>query len=162
VDFCATVHADVGGRPGRGHAEQGVVISREAGRFGVVGVLSALTYYLVYLVMQLVLPYLLAHAIAYAAAIVLSFFLNCHFTYRTLPTVKKFLLYPLTHLAGFLATSVGVTVLVEWAQVDERIAPIVAAGIAIPVSFVISRRILTGRRFNDRQAPHPSLIRSGT
>jgi putative flippase GtrA len=38
-----------------------------------------------------------------------------------------------------------VVVLVEWLGVDEHIAPLLAAAAAIPVTFLLSRRVLSGR-----------------
>jgi putative flippase GtrA len=122
------------------------LVIRELGRFGVVGVVNVTMYYAIYLVLHLLFPYLVAHVVAYVATIGTSFLLNCYFTYRTRPTLRKFLLFPLTQVAGLIVTSVGVTVLVEWAGMGERIAPVVATALAVPVSFVLSRRIIKGRR----------------
>jgi putative flippase GtrA len=47
-----------------------------------------------------------------------------------------------------------VTLLVEVFGVDERIAPFIAAVAAIPVSFLLTRRILTGRAIGSRTLRH--------
>jgi putative flippase GtrA len=114
-------------------------------KFGVIGVINTGTFYALYLLLHSWLPYYPAYVIAFLISMVGSFFLNTYFTYRTKPTWRKFLLFPLTNLTNFVVTSVGVFVLVEWFQVDERIAPLLAAVVAIPVTFVLSRRILTHR-----------------
>lgn len=134
------------------------MIVREALRFGLVGACNLLTYFVVYLALHLVLPYLVAHTIAYAVAIVLSFFLNCYFTYRARPTLKKFVLYPLSQVSSFLTTTVGVTVLVEFFLVDERVAPFIAAAVSIPISFLLTRLILTGRALGDHGLAVPTNI----
>jgi putative flippase GtrA len=85
-----------------------------------------------------------AHVLALAAAMVVSFFLNCYWTFRTRPTWRKFLLFPLTNAANYVMITVGVVALVEWLHVDDRIAPLVAAAAAVPVTFLLSRRVLTG------------------
>ncbi|MFJ6697400.1 GtrA family protein [Streptomyces sp. NPDC091272] len=113
-------------------------------RFALVGVVNTATFYGAYLVLHRWLPYYPAYVLAFVLSMVGSFFLNTHFTYRTRPTWRKFLLFPLTNLTNFVVTSVGVFVLVEWAGTDERVAPLVAAAAAIPVTFLLSRRILTG------------------
>lgn len=89
-----------------------MLVVREFGRFGVVGVINVITYYTLYLGLHLLVPYLMAHVLAYVASMSTSFLLNCHFTYRTRPTVRKFLLFPVTQLIGLITSSVGVTVLV--------------------------------------------------
>ncbi|WP_433547302.1 YfhO family protein [Streptomyces sp. CA-294286] len=112
-------------------------------RFALVGAVNTGTFYGFYLALHQWLPYYPAYVVAFLLSMVGSFFLNTYFTYRTRPTWRKFLLFPLTNLTNFVVTSVGVFVLVEWCDMDERIAPLVAAAAAIPVTFLLSRRILT-------------------
>ena len=120
-------------------------LAAEVARFGLVGVVNTLTYYASYLVLVLVLPYLAAHVLAFGLSMTGSFFLNCRFTYRTRPTWRKFLLFPLTVVANFVITTVGVAVLVELLSVDVRVAPLLAAVVAIPLTFLATRAVLVGR-----------------
>ena len=119
---------------------------RHAARFALVGVVNTGIYYGCYLGLRLVLHYLVAPLLAIGIAMVISFFLNCYWTFRTRPTWRKFALWPLTNATNYIVTTVGVVVLVEWLGVDQRAAPLVAAVIAIPVTFLLSRRVLTGGR----------------
>ncbi|MGW4159403.1 GtrA family protein [Streptomyces sp. NPDC004788] len=113
-------------------------------RFGLVGVVNTGTYYGLYLLLGRWAPYLVAHVLAFALSMVGSFFLTSYFTYRTRPTWKKFLLFPLTNAANFVITTVGVYVLVGLMGVDSTYAPLIAAAAAIPVTFVLSRTIMLG------------------
>lgn len=121
-----------------------VHLPQQARRFAVAGGINTGVYYSLYLLLHTVLPYLAAHLIAIFVAMVGSFFLNCYWTFQTPPTWRKFALFPLTNATNYLVTTLGVVVLVEWFEVDERVAPLVAAIAAIPVTFVLSRRVLTG------------------
>ena len=121
-------------------------LAGEVVRFALVGVANTITYYVTYLVLVAVLPYLAAHVVAFAVAMVGSFLLNCRFTYRTRPTWRKLLLYPLTIAANFVITTVGVGVLVELLGMGERVAPLVAAVAAIPLTFLATRSVLLGRQ----------------
>lgn len=112
-------------------------------RFGVVGVVNTGVYYGLYLAFNTVMPYLAAHLLAICISMVGSFFLNCYWTFRTQPTWRKFLLFPLTNATNYIVTTVGMIVLVSAFHVDDRIAPLIAAVAAIPITFVLSRRILT-------------------
>ncbi len=114
-------------------------------RFAVVGVVNTGVYYGLYLLARLFVPYLVAHLIALAISMVVSFFLNCYWTFHTRPTWRKFLVFPLTNATNYVMMTVGVVVLVEWLHLDQRIAPLVAAVGAIPVTFLLSRWVLTGR-----------------
>ncbi|MCF6744553.1 GtrA family protein [Blastococcus sp. KM273128] len=116
-----------------------------ASRFFVVGVVNTGVYYGTYLLLGLVAHYLVAHLGAILVAMVGSFLLNCYWTFRTRPTWRKLALFPLTNATNYVMTTAGVVVLVEWLGVDERLAPLVAAVAAIPVTFLLSRRLLIGR-----------------
>jgi putative flippase GtrA len=119
---------------------------RHAAKFAVVGVINTAVYYGSYLALRLVVHYLAANLLAILVAMVVSFFLNCLWTFRTRPTWRKFALWPLTNATNYLMTTVGVVLLVEWLRVDQRIAPLIAAAAAIPVTFLLSRKVLTGGR----------------
>jgi putative flippase GtrA len=112
-------------------------------RFALVGVVNTGTFYGCYLALHPLMPYFAAYSAAFALSMVGSFFLNTYFTYRTRPTWRKFLLFPLTNVTNYVVTSVGVYAFVEWAGMDDRIAPLAAAAAAIPFTFLLSRRILT-------------------
>lgn len=112
-------------------------------RFAVVGVVNTTVYYGSYLLLRLVVPYIAAHLMAIVVAMVGSFFLNCYWTFRTPPTWRKFALFPLGNVVNYVVTTVGVIALVDGVGMDERIAPLVAAVVAIPFTFVLSKRILT-------------------
>ena len=114
-------------------------------RFALVGVLNTATYYGLYLLSGLFLPYLAAHVVAFILSMIGSFFLNCYFTFRTKPTWRKFLLFPLSNLTNFVVTSVGLYVLVQFFGVIQRIAPLLAASVAIPVTFLVAQVILAGK-----------------
>ena len=120
-------------------------MARQILTFAVVGVVNTATYYGLYLLFLLRLPYLAAHILAFALSMVGSFFLNARFTYRTPPTWRKFLLFPLTNATNFLVTTVGVYVIVDVLHAGNAFAPLLASAAAIPVTFVVSRTIMLPR-----------------
>ncbi|MFF3291773.1 GtrA family protein [Streptomyces sp. NPDC003023] len=113
-------------------------------RFALVGVVNTGTYYGLYLALLTWLPYVAAHVVAFLLSMVGSFFLTSYFTYRTRPTWRKFLLFPLTNAANFVVTTCGVYLLVDMLHFDSTYAPLVAAAAAIPITFVVSRIIMLG------------------
>ena len=119
-----------------------MTVTAQMTRFALVGVVNTGTYYGCYLALLTVLPYLAAHVIAFALSMTGSFLLNSYFTYRTRPTWRKFLLFPLTNAANFVITTGGVWLLVDRAGFSSRYAPLVAAVAAIPITFVVSRAIM--------------------
>lgn len=115
-------------------------------RFVLVGVANTLVYYLAYRLLLLGLPYLPAHVLAFGVGIVFSFFANSWFTFRVRPTWRRFLAFPLTTLANFLLVTAGSVVLVERFAVDERYATLLMSVVAIPVTYLLTRVVLTARR----------------
>ncbi|MFE3882996.1 GtrA family protein [Streptomyces lydicus] len=111
-------------------------------RFAMVGAVNTVTFYSSYLALHPWLPYVLAYTAAFTLSMVGSFFLNTYFTYRTRPTWRKFLTFPLTNLTNFILTGTGTILLVNWLHVSSRLAPLPAAVAAIPITFLVSRRIL--------------------
>ncbi|MFF8951568.1 GtrA family protein [Streptomyces sp. NPDC014940] len=128
------------------------MIPRQIVTFAVVGAVNTAVYYGLYLLFLHRLPYLGAHVLAFLLSMVGSFFLNARFTYRTRPTWRKFLLFPLTNVTNFLVTTAGVYVIVDVLHAGSRFAPLLASAAAIPVTFVVSRRIMLpgGRSAGDR------------
>ncbi|MFM9591948.1 GtrA family protein [Streptomyces scabiei] len=117
--------------------------------FALVGVVNTAVYYGLYLLFLHWMPYLGAHVLAFTMSMTGSFFLNARFTYRTRPTLRKFLLFPLTNATTFLLTTTGVYVIVDVLHAGHRFAPLLASGAAVPVTFVVSRSIMlrgTGTR----------------
>lgn len=128
-------------------------------RFGVVGVANTLVYYGVYLLLRLLLPYVVAHLLAWSVSVVVSFLLNSAYTFRVAPTWRRLVLYPLSSLPNVVMTTVGLVVLVEWLGVGERIAPLVAGVLAIPLTYLVTSVLLTSgtaRPTGPAAAPQPS------
>ena len=136
-----------------------MTLIKHASRFVVVGVINTGVYYGAYLLLNLVLPYLAAHLLAIFVAMVIAFFLHTYWTFQTKPTWKKFAMFPLTNLSNYLIQTFGLALFVETFHLSEEIAPLVAAVVAIPVTFVLSRMLLVDKpatarvqdTFEDRQ-----------
>lgn len=123
-------------------------------RFGIVGFINTGVYYTLYLLLRHVIAYLVAHVVAFVIAMTISYFLNCYVTFRSRPTIKKFLLFPLSNATNFVVTSVGLYLLVDIAHLNQRIAPLLASAAAIPVTFLVAKLILADGTSKLRLADH--------
>ena len=115
-------------------------------RFCAVGAINTGVYYGLYALFRQVCFYLLAHVVAFLAAMVLSYFLNCYFTFRIRPTLRKFLLFPLSNATNLLAQTAGLSLLVGAVGMNPEYAPLPAAVVAIPMTFVVARFVLAAGR----------------
>lgn len=122
------------------------IFSKETIRFIIVGIFNTIHYYLWYLLFTEILSihYLLGHWGAFLISMVGSFYLNTYFTYRAKPSWKKFFQFPLTYVVNITVSSSALYIFREWLHMSNKIAPILAAGLAIPFTFLISRKILKG------------------
>lgn len=114
-------------------------------RFGVVGLVNTGVYFLLYVLILRVAPYLVAHLAAALVSMVGSYFLNCFFTFRTHPTLGTFLLFPLSNVTNFAVTSIGLYLLVGVLHLNKIVSPLLAASVAVPITFLVARAILVGR-----------------
>ncbi|MBA4493055.1 GtrA family protein [Paenactinomyces guangxiensis] len=126
------------------------IINNQIIRFVIVGALNTAIYYLLYLIFihLIKLDYLISHILAFILSMIGSFFMNTHFTYKTKPTLKKFLQFPLTYVVNISVTTGSVYILVDLLGWDKNISPLVASLIAIPFTFIVSKKILV-RKAND-------------
>ncbi|WP_088319067.1 GtrA family protein [Kineosporia sp. R_H_3] len=124
--------------------------SRRAGlarfvRFGGVGVVNTATYYGTYLAVHLVAPYLVAHAAGVVVSVVGSYFLNCRFTFHVRPSLRTFLLFPLSSVTNVVVTTLGLPFAVEVLGIDDRVAPVLVQLTALPVTYVVAHTVMRGR-----------------
>ncbi|ALS77595.1 MULTISPECIES: GtrA family protein [Planococcus] len=119
-------------------------LNTEFTRFVFVGVLNTLSYYSIYLLLHNVfnLPYLLAHLVGFLISLNISFFLNCYVTYRIKPTLKKYLYFPLTQVVNMSVSTVLIFIFVEFLHLNSNIAPFAAVLFTVPITFVVSSKIL--------------------
>lgn len=114
-------------------------------RFIIVGVMNTIHYYVIYLLLlySLNIPYIFSHLVALVLSIIGSFYLNSYFTYRTKPTFKKFLTFPLTYIVNIGITTISLYLMVDMLHWDKVVSPFIASLLAIPFTFLLSKYILT-------------------
>ena len=115
-------------------------------RFAGVGVVNTGMYFVCYLLLRTQVTYLIAHFCAFVIAMIASYFLNCFITFRTPPRWRTFLLFPLSNLANFVIITVGLQVAVQVLGIDQRIAPLLAALVALPITYVVAHAVMVERK----------------
>ena len=120
------------------------LLNSELFRFILVGFMNTFNYYILYLffIHILHINYLVAHITAFIISMVGSFFLNSYFTYKSRPSISKFLKFPLTYVVNVSVSTISIYILVQVMGLNETISPLIATLIAIPFTFVISKKIL--------------------
>ena len=119
------------------------IIHGEFARFLLAGALNTLLSYLLYLFLLQFLDYLLAYSVVYSLGILFSYFLNVNFVFKKRASFVSFIKFPVVYLIQYC---LGVGVL--WLFVDRvgtapAVAMIGVVVVTIPVTFLVSRFILT-------------------
>ena len=120
-------------------------------RFGVIGCLSSALHYGIYYILLFWTGANIAYIVGYLVSFVVNYLLTCSFTFRTKPTVKRFLGFAGSHAINF-GLHVVLLNLLLFIGVHELIAPVLVMGIAMLVQFTILRFVFK---------PHPSDLGNG-
>lgn len=116
---------------------------RQAVRFVLSGGVNTLATYLLYLLLLNFMHYQPAYAVSFVAGILLAYALSTRFVFRTPHSWVKFSLFPLVYLISYAAGAGVLALAVRRMGVDERLAPIISACVTLPLSFALSRLVLT-------------------
>jgi len=113
-------------------------------RFVIVGCINTGTYYLLYLLFNSLIGwnYLPSHVTAFILSMIGSFYLNSYFTYKTKPTLKKFIQFPLTYVVNITVSTLFLYIFVHFFHLSELISPIISVFFTIPFTFILSGKIL--------------------
>jgi putative flippase GtrA len=123
-------------------------------RFVVVNVLNTLLYYLLYLLFLLVVPYVAANVLALGVAIVLAYSMNARYAFRVRMTGRSLVSFLITNLTTMGLRTVVVWLLVEIQLTGERVAPLVAVAVTLPVAFLLTKFVMTGPADPRSRAEH--------
>ncbi len=112
-------------------------------KFVGVGGINTIVTYLLYLLLLTVLSYSVAYTITYLFGIGLSYWLNLKFVFKEKSSTKKVILFPLVYLAQYIFGILILYVAIEKLDISEKLAPLLVVVISIPVTFILTKKILT-------------------
>ncbi|MCC2957033.1 GtrA family protein [Massilia sp. IC2-477] len=119
----------------------GALLQRPVVRFLLAGGLNTLLTYVLYLVLLNAFSYKTSYAITYVAGLVIAYLLNRLFVFNSHRGAASALLLPLVYLFQYL---IGAGIVYAWVELigqDERVAPLIAVVVTIPLTYVLSRTI---------------------
>lgn len=102
------------------------------------GVNTALTYGL-YLFLLMFMPYQWSYSASYVTGIFLAYALNRFFVFKSHRGLRSVLLLPLIYLIQY---SLSIAVVWWWVEVlgmEEKLAPLVAIAVMLPITFILSK-----------------------
>ena len=111
-------------------------------RFVLNGVLSSAIHYGIYYVLLFWTIANIAYITGYLVSFVSNFFLTSYFTFRTKPTLKRFIGFSGSHAINFGLHVVLFNIFL-WLGVHQLVIPLLVIGIAMMVQFFILRLVFT-------------------
>lgn len=121
------------------------ILQVDFARFLVSGGFNTLVTYGLYLLLLNVLSYRTSYTIAYVAGIVLAYSLNRYFVFKSHQGIKSVALFPLVYLAQYLTSLLILWVWVNKLGFDERVGPLLAILITVPLTFIFSKFLFLSR-----------------
>lgn len=125
-------------------------------RFVVAGGVNYALTYAIYAALSFVMPYQIAFTIGYAAGIVISYLLNSLFVFKQPLSLGKALQFPAVYFVQYLGGLIGLSLLVERLNIHELIAQPLVVVAMIPVTFALSRFILTRKTVVSDEGEQPA------
>lgn len=120
-------------------------LAGEALRFLLGGASTTLVSYVVYLLLLPHVSYLIAYTAAYAIGIGWSYLANTLFVFRRRPSIRRAMAFPLVYAVQYLVGSMLLVLLVDQLKVAQSIAPLAVVILTLPVTYVLSRWIITAK-----------------
>ncbi|TDM11905.1 GtrA family protein [Macrococcus lamae] len=113
-------------------------------KFIFVGLFNTVNYYIVYLLLlKTGLPFMVSHISGFLWAFIISYLLNCYYVYQVKLTLKTLLQFPLTQVVNMGLQSILLYLFVKVLHISATLAPFPALLITVPVTYVLSKKILT-------------------
>ena len=113
-------------------------------RFLFVGSINTVVTYLVYLFFLSLMSYQLAYSFTYLLGIYFSYYLNCRLVFHESPRWSSVIQYPLVYAVQYMLGFLLLYGLVALLGVSESVAPLIVIAATVPVTFLLSRRIIRG------------------
>ncbi|EER61951.1 GtrA family protein [Acidovorax delafieldii 2AN] len=115
-------------------------------RFLIGGAINTGFSYLLYLALNRVLPYQWAYMLSYAAGIVFAYWFHAKFVFVVPLSWRRLFSFPLVYVVQYLGSALLLEGLVSGAGMSEMLAPLCVATVMLPITFVMSKLVLTWKR----------------
>lgn len=115
---------------------------KEGFKFLFAGAINTAATMVLYWILLRYWDYRIAYTTSYAIGIAISYLLNAYFVFKASPAIKSAVLYPLVYLVQYI---IGLIVLWGWVGglgFGPFSGVIAAVLLSLPVTFLLSRRIL--------------------
>lgn len=115
-------------------------------RFLGAGAFNTVAGYAMYLAFHLVLDYRLAYTASYVIGIALSYWINTTFVFRSTWSWTRLAAFPGVYVLQYILGLLLIWLFVNHLEMSEKIAPLLAVPVTVPLTFLASRFIIKGKQ----------------
>lgn len=112
-------------------------------RFLIGGVINTGVSYSCYLLLKMVFTYQFSYALSYVIGILFSYCFNAKVVFSVPISWRGFFAYPLVYVVQYLLSALMLEGIVVKLSIKDSLAPLLVTVIMVPVTFSISKAILT-------------------
>lgn len=114
-------------------------------RFLLVGASNTLLSWLLFVAFVRFMPYAAAYTLAYGLSIISSYFFNVRFVFKVRVSLASFLKFPLVYIVQYSLGMLLMWLIAGYMKVQAELAMATAMAISIPVTFIVSGKIVKPR-----------------
>ena len=112
-------------------------------RFIIAGGLNTGFTYALYLLLMLIFPYWLAFSVQFICGIFFSYYIQSKFVFRVDFNIKRIIRFPAVYITQYIISMSLLSFFVEIVKINKLIAPLIVVAIVFPITFLLSRYVLT-------------------
>ncbi|MEC1525884.1 GtrA family protein [Neobacillus niacini] len=112
-------------------------------KYCLTGVFNTAHHFVWFLLLSPLLGYKLANLIAFLVANITSFFINSYFTFRVLPSIKKFMKYPSVVTVQAVIAYLVPSILLLLSPESKWLVPILTTIINLPIGYLMTKKVLS-------------------
>lgn len=121
-------------------------INKQFLRFLIGGFLNTGLSYLLYLVFLNFWSYKVSYTLSFIIGIIVAYLYNSKWVFNSKLSWVKVLKYPLIYCIQYLLNLIALYALVEKMHINDKVSPLIATVLIIPVTFVLNKMILQGKK----------------
>jgi putative flippase GtrA len=112
-------------------------------RFLVTGALNTIVTFGIYIVLKTVFDYQIAYFLSYASGILFAYFMNVFFVFKKPLSLRTFIRFPLVYVIQYIVGAILLELLVQILGFSATFAPLFVIVITLPLTFLLSRFVLS-------------------
>jgi len=121
-------------------------IKGEGTRFLIAGIINTAITYLIYILLLKIWSYLLAFSISFVLGILSAFLLQSAFVFHSPLEWRKFFQFSSIYVFQYFIGLGLLSILVEYFELNTKIAPIINIIVLTPMTFVLNRWLILKKR----------------